>query len=119
MKFSFFKGAVLPSILLSCLAGLFLACSHDMPVTQQSQPQTNLQATLSSIKPIFLRQSVLSLPSGTNAPGNPSMSLASAFRVTTWLMSYQALIIIACYPGNVNNSVLYLKVSASAGNRMP
>ena len=119
MKVSFFKGAVLPSILCLCLVGLFMACSHDMPVAQQQpQPPANLQATLSSI------QATIFTPKCTNPGCHPGggapMSLQPGQSFANLVNVNSAYGRLRVAPGNANNSALYLKVIGnSAGGRMP
>jgi hypothetical protein len=122
MNVSFFMKAVMRSILLLCVVGVFLACEHGMPVMQQAPP-ANLQATLSSIQAnIFTPKCAISgCHLGGNASGNPPMSLATGVArnnlVNVISGTYNQSRVV---PTDATNSVLYQKVIGTKfGSQMP
>jgi hypothetical protein len=121
MTLRFSAKAVIGSTLLLSLAGLFVACDHQLPTTQQPpQPPAGLQATLSSIQTTILTPKC-SNPGCHIGPGGGPMSLKAgdSFGALVGINSaYGRPRVVA---GNANNSVLYLKVigNNSVGSRMP
>lgn len=119
MHSKFLMRVVLGGVLLLALAGLFLACDHQMPLTQQ-QPPAGLQATLSSIQASILTPKCVN--SGCHPGAGAPMSLRAGESFGTLVgvnSAYGARLRVAT--GNANNSVLYLKVigSNNVGTRMP
>jgi hypothetical protein len=112
MNASFFMKAVMRSVWLLCVVGVFLACEHAMPVAQQAPP---LQATLSSI------QANIFTPKCVNAGCHPGSGAPMPLRNSN--ESFQNLVGVPVgrprvIPGDVNNSILYLRV-ISVNNPMP
>jgi len=120
MKLSLSAKAVIESILLSGFAGLFVACDHQLPTTQQPPPTVLTRATLSSIQTnIFTPK--CNNPGCHIGPGGGPMSLKAGDSFGSLVgrnSSYGKPRVAA---GNANNSVLYLKVIGdnSVGSRMP
>jgi len=119
MRASFLMRAVIGSILLLCVAGLFVACEHNLPTAQQQPPPANLQATLSSIQTnIFTPKCV---NAGCHPGGGAPMSLRAGDSFGTLVGINSAFGRPRVMVGNANNSALYLKVigNNAVGNRMP
>ncbi len=111
--------AVLESILLLSLAGLFLSCEHAMPLAQQPPP-ANLQATFSSIQANIFTPKCSNLGCHPGTAGGPmSLRAGESYAVLVGVNSAYGRPRVA--PGNANNSVLYLKVIGdnTVGARMP
>jgi len=118
MKLSFSAKAVIGSIFLLSLAGLFVACDHQLPTTQQQPPVALTRATLSSIQTnIFTPKCVnQACHPGGGAP-MPLRNAAESLQNLVNVPAARSRVI----PRNANNSVLYLKVIGdnSVGSRMP
>jgi len=118
MKLSFSAKAVIVSVLLSSLAGLFVACDHQLPTPPP--PAVLTRATLSSIQTnIFTLK--CSNPGCHIGPGGGPMSLKAGDSFGSLVgrnSNYGQPRVTA---GNANNSVLYQKVigNNSFGSRMP
>jgi len=119
MKLSFSAKAAIGSVLLSSLAGLFVACDHQLPTTQQPPPAVLTRATLSSIQTnIFTPKCV---NAGCHPGGGAPMSLRAGDSFGTLVGINSAFGRPRVAVGNANNSALYLKVigNNAVGNRMP
>lgn len=119
MQLRFFSRTVIGSFLLLVGAGLFVACDHQMPMTQQQPPPAGLQATLSSIQTNILTPKCANV--GCHPGGGAPMSLRAgdSFGALVGVNSAYGRPRVA--PGNANNSALYLKVigNNAVGPRMP
>lgn len=120
MKLGFSAKAVIGSVLLLSLAGLFVACDHQLPTTQQPPPAVLTRATLSSIQAnIFTPK--CNNPGCHTGPGGGPMSLKAGDSFGSLIGRNSAYGLPRVVVGNANNSVLYLKVigNNSVGSRMP
>ncbi len=120
MKLSSSAKAVSGILFLISVAGLFVACDHQLPTTQQQPPAVLTRATLSSIQTNILTPKC-SNPGCHIGPGGGPMSLKAgdSFGALVGRNSNYGRPRVAA--GNANNSVLYLKVIGdnSVGSRMP
>ncbi len=119
MNVSFFMKTVMRSVWLLCVAGVFLACEHAMPVMQQAPP-ANLQATLSSIQANIFTPKCVNAGCHPGTGGGPmSLRAGDSFGTLVGVNSAYGRPRVA--PGNANNSTLYLKVigNNAVGGRMP
>ncbi len=120
MTLRFSAKAVIGSALLFSLAVFFVACDHQLPMTQPPPPAVLTQATLSSIQAnIFTPK--CSNPGCHIGPGGGPMSLKAgdSFGALVGINSVYGRPRVAA--GNANNSALYLKVigNNAVGSRMP
>jgi len=116
MKFSGSAKAVIGSILLLSLAGLFVACDHQLPT--QQPPAALTRATLSSIQANIFTPKCVNAGCHPGGGGPMSLRAGDSFGTLVGINSAYGRPRVAA--GNANNSALYLKViGTTLGTRMP
>lgn len=118
MKLRFSAKAVIGSILFLSLAGLFVACDHQLPTAQQPPASGLTRATLSSIQANIFTPKCVNAACHPGGGGPMSLRAGDSFGTLVGINSAYGRPRVAT--GNANNSALYLKVIGNTlGTRMP